>query len=227
MQDWWGNEYGFVDIKHPLRIFIRFGGLLSTDKLTAVICAFIILFMYITSLLFMNRTYRYFMLLPVLFVLIASAFNLYPIEARLILFLYPLFAIVCAQYCWKQRYFFLSLICIISLYTSACCIINPYQFNTSAREIVHQLEEKIEKEDVIILDSDYPRFVYYLKKDNKIVILQESCVPFTEVCNKDIENLPSGAYFLILREDPVDKLTSKVNILDVYRLNSTLVHFKK
>ena len=43
MYNWWQNGYGFADLRHPLRIVLRFGELFSFDKLKALFCGTVML----------------------------------------------------------------------------------------------------------------------------------------------------------------------------------------
>lgn len=230
MYNWWYNGYGFVNICHPLRVVIRFGELFSFDKNSALCIGLIMLIVFILSVLKVtkeNYIRKLFLVSPILVTFLLSAFHLYPIEARLILFLFPLFSMAIAEYGFKYRKGFLSLVCLIAVFSSIYYTFKPYKFYTSAREVIQILESKIQPEETIVFDSAYHRFLYYLKTDNSIIYLKEGCVPYNDACNKRIEELPSGRYYLVLKEDPEDKLTGNIRVLEKNILYSTLIYFEK
>lgn len=127
MYNWWQNGYGFADLRHPLRIVLRFGELFSFDKLKALFCGAVMLVPAFISLI-SNKKQRVFLGLPILLTFAVSALRLYPIEARLILFLLPLFVVIIAEYNWKFKNVCLMSVCIISFITSIFYTINPYNF---------------------------------------------------------------------------------------------------
>ena len=81
MYNWWQNGYGFADLRHPLRIVLRFGELFSFDKLKALFCGAIMLVPAFISLI-SNKKQRLFLGLPILLTFAASTLRLYPIEAN-------------------------------------------------------------------------------------------------------------------------------------------------
>lgn len=226
MYNWWQNGYGFADLRHPLRIVLRFGELFSFDKLKALFCGAIMLVPAFISLI-SNKKQRLFLGLPILLTFAASTLRLYPIEARLILFLLPLFVVIIAEYNWKFKNVCLMSVCIISFITSIFYTINPYKFYTSAREAVQIVENHIKDGEKIVLDSSYHRYYYYLHQKDNVIILKDGCEPYLEVCNNKIEELPAGRYYFILKEDPKNLFTSKVKVLDKYNLHSTVIYFEK
>ncbi len=231
MYNWWQNGYGFVSLVHPLRIAIRFGELFSFNKIIAEMIGIFMLVMTFCSAVFINNESiqkKSFLYLPIILTFIASALKLYPIEARLIMFLFPLFVISISEYNLKFRKCILTLACFISIITSIYYTINPYKFYTSAREIVHYVEMRIEKNEKILLDDAFHRYYYYIKNKSDVVIINEGCgEKYTEICNNKIELLPKGVYYFMLKNNPKLKLTDKVSVIDEYNLYSSVIKFEK
>lgn len=222
MYNWWQNGYGFVDIKHPLRVIIRVGELFSFDKIIAIICGSIILI----SLIRFDKK-KVFLYLPILLTFVASALKLYPIQARLILFLLPCFVGLIAEYDWKFSKVYIILTCAMSFITAVYYTLNPYNYyiSTNSREIVKLVEKHIKNNEKIILDTSYYSYYYYIKDKNNIILLGEDCSIGS--CNDGIENLPSGRYYLITREKPKEKLNKKIKILNEYNLRSSALYIEK
>ena len=231
MYTWWQNGYGFVSLLHPMRVAIRFGEMFSFNKLTAECTGAFMLVVAACSLFPLNKDNRLkklFIYLPIVLTFFASALKLYPIEARLILFLYPLFVVAISSYNLKFRKLVLTVVCLISLATSIYYTINPYRFYTSAREVVHYTESRIKTDEKIVLDTAFHRYLYYIKNKDRIIYLNDGCgEDFTDACNKEIEALPHGIYYLILKNNPEDKLTQSVKILEEYNLYSSVIKFEK
>ena len=221
MYNWWQNGYGFVDIRHPLRVIIRVGELFSFDKTVAILCGSIILI----SLVKFDKK-KVFLYLPIILTFVASAFKLYPIQARLILFLLPCFVGLIAEYDWKFARAYLILVCLMSFITAVYYTINPYSsyISTFSREIVQLVETKIKNNEKIILDSSYYSYYYYIKDKNNVILLNEDCA---ENCNAEIEHLPSGKYYLITRKNPKEKLNKKIKIINKYNLYSNALYIVK
>ena len=228
---WWQNGYGFVSLLHPMRTAIRFGELFSFNKLTAECIGTFILTLAFCSIFPVNKESReekIFIFLPIILTFLASALKLYPIEARLILFLFPLFVIAISEYRLRFRTILLIAACVISLLSSIYYTINPYKFYTSAAEVVHYTESRIKDGEHIILDSAFHRYLYYIKNKDRVIYLKNGCgEDFIDACNSEIENLPPGIYYLILKNNPEEKLTAKINILEEYNLYSSVIKFAK
>ena len=230
MYNWWYNGYGFVNILHPARILIRFGELFAFDKSYAFISGSLMLLVFVIAIILnfrKNITKTVFILAPITLTYTLSAFNLYPIESRLILFLYPLFVIGIADYEWIYNKQILACLCFISIVSSIYYTYKPTRFLTYTREIIQKIEKQIIPEDVIIFDSSYQGFKYYLRCPNKVVYIKENCTPLNENCNQLIESLPPGNYYLVLEKPPEGKLTSEVKIWESYSLISTFIYFNK
>ena len=221
MYNWWQNGYGFVDIRHPLRVIIRVGELFSFDKTIAILCGSII---FISLVKFDKK--KVFLYLPIILTFVASAFKLYPIQARLILFLLPCFVGLIAEYDWKFARAYLILVCLMSFITAVYYTINPYSsyISTFSREIVQLVETKIKNNEKIILDSSYYSYYYYIKDKNNVILLNEDCA---ENCNAEIEHLPFGKYYLITRKNPKEKLNKKIKIINKYNLYSNALYIVK
>ena len=231
MYTWWQNGYGFVSLLHPMRVAIRFGEMFSFNKLTAECIGAFMLVVAVCSLFPVNKDNflkKLFIYLPIFLTFLASALKLYPIEARLILFLYPLFVVAISSYNFKFRKLVLAVVCLISLATSIYYTINPYKFYTSAREVVHYTEGHIKNGEKIVLDTAFHRYLYYIKNRDRVVYLKNGCGDdFTDVCNKEIESLPNGIYYLILKKNPGRRLAANIKILEEYNLYSSVIKFEK
>ena len=231
MYNWWQNGYGFVSLVHPFRVAIRFGELFSFNKFIAEIIGVFILAVAACSVVpikkdnFLRKSFIY---LPIVLTFFASALKLYPIEARLIMFLFPLLVISISEYNLKYRKYILTLVCFISIITSTYYTIKPYKFYTSAREVVSYVENDFTKGDKIILDNAFHRYLYYIKDKKNIVIMNDGCGDFyTQSCNDKIEDLPKGSYYLVLKNNPGKMLTNKITVISEYNLHSTVIKFKK
>ncbi len=228
-----GVGYGFVSLAHPTRIAIRFGGLFSFDKITAECIGFFMLLVAFCSIFPLNKNKlnkKLYLWLPIFMTFLASAIKLYPIEARLILFLYPLFIIAISEYNLRFRSAILTIACAISLITSVYYTINPYKFYTSSAEAAFYAQRNLKPDEFIILGNTLQKYAYYyyIKSKNQVVHLKNGCNEvFLEACNQEIEALPDGIYYLILKNDPEKQLTSKVKVLDKYKRYSTVIKFKK
>ena len=231
MYNWWQNGYGFVSLNHPARIVIRFGELFCFNKFIAEAVGFFVLLTAISAIFplkkddILRKLYIY---LPIFLTFSASALKLYPIEARLILFLFPLFVIALAGYSLKYKKTILTLICLLSFLSSIFYTIRPVRFLTSAREAVIFVQKQIKPNEVIILDNTFVKYLYYINNKNHIIFLKNDCSDvYRENCNKELDTLPKGVYYLILKKDPEEKLSKNINILEKYNAYSTVIKFEK
>ena len=228
---WWSTGYGFFDLRHPMRLFIRFGELFSFDKTSAECLGIFFIFLILFSLIFskkFNLLSKVFLSLPILITIILSGLSLYPIEARLILFLLPSFSIIIAlNDDWKLRDWLISFFCIASFSASIYYSINPYKFYTSSREVVRWLKNHYDGKSEIILDNSWHRYGYYLQDYNNIRLLNSSCSPYGDLCKSELESLNPGTYYMLVQGNPIDKLPKNIEIKDSYSLYSTILYFKK
>lgn len=231
MYHWWSTGYGFFDLRHPMRLFIRFGELFSFDKTSAECLGIFFIFLILFSLIFskkFNLLSKVFLSLPILITIILSGLSLYPIEARLILFLLPSFSIIIAlNDDWKLRDWLISFFCIASFSASIYYSINPYKFYTSSREVVRWLKNHYDGKSEIILDNSWHRYGYYLQDYNNIRLLNSSCYPYGDLCKSELESLKPGTYYILVQGNPIDKLPKNIEIKDSYSLYSTVLYFKK
>lgn len=231
MYHWWSTGYGFFDLRHPMRLFIRFGELFSFDKTSAECFGIFFIFLILFSLIFskkFNLLSKVFLSLPILITIILSGLSLYPIEARLILFLLPSFSIIIAlNDDWKLRDWLISFFCIASFSASIYYSINPYKFYTSSREVVRWLKNHYDGKSEIILDNSWHRYGYYLQDYNNIRLLNSSCSPYGDLCKSELESLNPGTYYMLVQGNPIDKLPKNIEIKDSYSLYSTILYFKK
>lgn len=231
MYHWWSTGYGFFDLRHPMRLFIRFGELFSFDKTSAECLGIFFIFLILFSLIFskkFNLLSKVFLSLPILITIILSGLSLYPIEARLILFLLPSFSIIIAlNDDWKLRDWLISFFCIASFSASIYYSINPYKFYTSSREVVRWLKNHYDGKSEIILDNSWHRYGYYLQDYNNIRLLNSSCSPYGDLCKSELESLNPGTYYMLVQGNPIDKLPKNIEIKDSYSLYSTILYFKK
>ena len=231
MYHWWSTGYGFFDLRHPMRLFIRFGELFSFDKTSAECLGIFFIFLILFSLIFskkFNLLSKVFLSLPILITIILSGLSLYPIEARLIIFLLPSFSIIIAlNDDWKLRDWLISFFCIASFSASIYYSINPYKFYTSSREVVRWLKNHYDGKSEIILDNSWHRYGYYLQDYNNIRLLNSSCSPYGDLCKSELESLNPGTYYMLVQGNPIDKLPKNIEIKDSYSLYSTILYFKK
>ena len=230
MYHWWSTGYGFFDLRHPMRLFIRFGELFSFDKTSAGCFGVFFISLILFSIIFSKKydlLNKVFFALPIFITIILSGFALYPIEARLVLFLLPSFAVVIALYDWKLKDMLIFIFCLTSLFAAIYYSVNPYKFYTSAREVVRWLKNHYDGKSEIILDSAWHRYGYYLNDNKNIKYLKSSCYPYDSSCENELESLTHGTYYMMVQGNPIDKLPRNIEIKDSYSLYSTVFYFKK
>ena len=118
---WNQLEFGYINIFHPARTFIRIGeffifGASTPYKIATIICGILIIYS-ITVFIFSKNSIqkKLFLLTPIILVFTSSVFQKYPIVSRLVLFLYPLISVILADYTYKFRNIYISFICICSI----------------------------------------------------------------------------------------------------------------
>lgn len=227
MHNWWENGYGFLDFHHPTRLAVRLGELFVSNnctKIASVSAGGMVLLALINSIVKKNI----FIFLPIVLTFAASALQFYPLQARLILFLLPLFVIVIAEYDWKFKNVYLISVCIISMAASTFYLINPYKYYTitDAKKAVQMVERDIKSGEKIILDSTFYNYAYYISDYKNAIILSNPCHSQSSVCEEEFALLPDGKYYLLLKDSSVE-LPSSIKVIKEYELHSTLIYFKK
>jgi hypothetical protein len=134
---WAGLDFGYINLCHPTRIFIRFGeffvfGATTPNKLLTIFCGLLIVYL-ISVFAFSKNKYKFFLLTPILLVIIASILHKYPIVVRLILFLWPIISIIIASYKFKFKKIFLSIVSIISILSCLYYVPNSFSLNLENR----------------------------------------------------------------------------------------------
>ena len=140
MQDCWnGLDFGYLSFSHPLRLFIRTGefffwGGTTPYKILTILCGIFIVFLFITYLFSKHdKKLKLYLTTPILLVILASCLHKYPIVARLVLFTYPLLAIILVSYNYKFKKIILTSICFLAI-TSAIYY-TPYSFDKPRNSI--------------------------------------------------------------------------------------------
>ena len=140
MQDCWnGLDFGYLSFSHPLRLFIRTGefffwGGTTPYKILTILCGIFIVFLFITYLFSKHdKKLKLYLTTPILLVILASCLHKYPIVARLVLFTYPLLAIILVSYNYKFKKIILTTICFLAI-TSAIYY-TPYSFDKPRNSI--------------------------------------------------------------------------------------------
>ena len=227
MRVWWENGYGFIDFRHPTRMAIRLGDLFYFNKIQAVLCSGMVLFSILNNYKHFCSKRTLFIYLPIILTFIASALHLYPLQARLILFLLPLFVIVIAEYNWKIRNIYLIIICFMCLERTVHHLMNPFEYYTitDARQAVKIVNSNIKPEEKIVLEkvSSYV-YLYYLNNKKEDVVILQTFSSNTE--KSPFENLPSRRYYIMSKEENID-ISSDIKVLKNYGLHSTLLYVEK
>ena len=232
MVDCWVGSYGFLDIRHPLRLFIRVGELFAYNKAASIIMGITAVASIIIYLLRINLK-KIFLLIPLGLVLIASFLHQYPIGARLILFLMPLFAISIAEYNLKFKKVFILTFCTVTLFLSIFYFIFPH--STSHREASHYLEKIVKPTDTIIIDGDHNTYKYYIQDKiphNNVIQIHYFCNNLEQeaLCTEFLyNNLKPGKYwFIVPTKVPVEIIGDNKTIIQTELLRrSTLIYFEQ
>jgi len=119
---WHSLDFGFFSLIHPQRILIRLGeffvfGASSPYKIVTSIIGFLII-VAIVSFIFsksISSKNKFFILSPIVLVFCASALEIYPIVARLILFIYPLFVVIMVSYSLKYKKIYISIMLLTAI----------------------------------------------------------------------------------------------------------------
>lgn len=143
MKDCWNSlDFGYLDILHPLRLFIRTGefffwGGTTPYKILTIICGVFIVFLFIAFLFSKyDKTMKLYLTAPIVLVMLASSLHKYPIVARLVLFIYPLLSIILVSYNYKFKKMVLTIICLLSIISAF--YYTPYSFNKTRNTIETQ-----------------------------------------------------------------------------------------
>lgn len=227
------GAYGFLAFNHPLRIFIRFGELFSYNKIASIIFGIFILLScvgyFITGRIFLKKL---FLLLPLILTLCVSLLHFYPLDARLVLFLLPVFAVCIAEYYYKLYPAVIIVFCMISFILSLCYF--PAPTATSHREAVNYLTENINSSDRILIDADYNTYKYYML--NNPTEAEPVQIPFIcgkssqqPSCSEFITKLAPGRYYFIAPSKlPEEIIPVSVQIINYTPFNkSTVIYFDK
>ncbi len=226
MDECWSSSYGFLDFHHPLRPAIRVGEFFYFNKLKACIIGFYFLILAITPFFNKNNFFlKMYLAAPILLTATVSLCHHWPIEARLLLFLLPIFCCLISSFEKKIKLVFLIPFCLISFYLSVREIILP-KYDYSARESVEYLKQRITPQDILILDLERRKYEYYLRNNKiKTIYIDKECRKDIGYCNEFIEKLPQGTYYLLTENLDMPKLTKSINIQDIYIKKSNLIKF--
>ena len=232
MNKCWSGAYGFIDFHHPLRILIRLGDLFSYNKTLSIFLGGLLIFA-ITSFLFSkkDRIFKLFLLLPIILVFIASCLHLYPIAARLILFLFPIFVIFLSEQSFQYQKIFVPLFCLTTFILSIFYL--PAPIVTSHRNAIKYLSDITSPSDTILIDLDFNTYKYYTirnKPDGHIVQIPYVCskASWQDSCKSFIKELPSGNYYLTIPAKISPKLVCNAkNTKTVFCKHSTIIYFEK
>ncbi len=217
MEIFWKGGYAFLDIMHPLRILLRFAEYWTYYKVIAFIVGGIVVFSWIVFLTSKkDRLFKLYIFLPVAITIAASMLKLYPVPARLILFLFPLICYMLGSITIRFKPIFLSIICFASLVISIYYVINPWVFNSSSRDIVKYIKKTYSVSEKIIL-ADYPAdYLYYIKIEklsNPVISLQDDCRLNPDACKEEFSKLPSGKYLVVVHPE-AQKILDGYSTLD-------------
>lgn len=211
MDLYWNNYYAFWEFQHPTRIFYRLGDIFTQEKLLSFCIGSGIIFSYFKYCFSKEDILKKILILsPLSMVIIFSYFHLYPMNARLMLFLLPTLVILLA---WSKDNIYQVLKMLI-LIVSLCSIVlySPEANSMSysyARELLESLNNEINLEDSIIIEAPvysnsklmYTEYDYYIKQldlKNKVLKIPLSCRGETLlVCKEKLESLDQGSYYLL------------------------------
>ena len=218
----WEVNFGFLDIHHPLRMLLRYGDMFANAKVVSAISGMVFFAVWIMYCLSKeNDNKKYLFALPLLLTVIASIMHKYAIQARLILFVLPLFAIMLAEIKGRFANVLKTIIAVIMMISLFNYDVEPsgncYSY---AREIVKYLDENIQPDDKILMDTTVNDYNLYLKNrnfENEIVYLPVACFKKDlKECRDFIRELPAGQYYLLSLSYYVKELT---NDFDTKELN--------
>lgn len=228
----WAGSYSYLELQHPLRVLIRLGELFTYYKpasiiLGGMVTAAIIVF-WVTE---KNLLKKVFLFLPILLTAGASVLRIYPVSARLILFLLPIIIIFISVYCCRYSKLIPLIFCVISFIFSFLYL--PAPTATSHREALDYLESNLTPSDKILIDSDFNTYTYYAA--NKVLNADLVQIPYVcsvskwqEPCKEFISNLPPGSYYLILPSAGIDSIIVNGKIIDKGNFSrSTVIKFQK
>ncbi len=209
----WANCYGFIDIRHPLRLLFRYGELIATGKLLSAIAGLGLFVISINFLVQKNKIYeKILLLLPFSLTLIASFMHKYAIQGRLILFLLPMFSIALSMLRGKHAFLqkvFMAFVIVIALLTYNI----PYSYS---RNVAKYLCENIKSEDILLMDQDFLEYDIYLKdklQNERINVPVDNCDKRNiSRCREFISELPSGSYYFLSSSYYVKEITEGLDV---------------
>lgn len=230
MENFWNSGYGFLDIKHPLRILLRFAEYWTYYKPAAFIAGAIVVFSWIIFLISKKDwLFKLYIFTPIAAVITASCLKFYPVPARLILFLFPLIAYMIGDLEIKFKNIILLIICSASFLISIYYVTNPWVFNTSSKDIVKFIEKNYSPSEKIVL-ADYPAdYLYYIKIEklpNPIISLKEDCRLEQAECQKEFAKISSGRYLVVVHPE-AEEILEGYSVLDKFEGYSNCLYISK
>ena len=203
MNNFWSHSYAFMEFRHPMRLFIRFGELFIRLKSFAIFTGLVSFYALINFLNSKqnNIAAKFLFCVTILGVVIASVFHKYPIYARLILFTLPIFIIVISDLKTKLGIVLKSTIILITCFALTNYTISAKELCYSyAREIVPFVVKNAKPTDKIIIDTrpEYDLYLLNTNLQNTIIENDVQCIEkYVTKCEAFIDNLPNGSYYYL------------------------------
>ena len=221
MDEVWITFKAFMDIHHPMRLFIRFGELFMLTKICAVLAGGIG-FYSLVCFLFSKRESgcKILFTIPVILVIFASLMHKYPVYSRLVLFLLPVFAIAVTDIAGKFNNILKSVFIFIVIFSLLNNSIYAKEMAYSyARDVVDYLRTEIKPEDKIIMDNDATEYYFYLEGkgiNNKIYKMPVTCIECNiGLCRDFVKTLPTGNYYLFSSHDNVEEVAKGYKLYEL------------
>ncbi len=237
------NSCAFLSPFHPLRIFMRMGEIFAPDtflysKKLILVLAGVLTIYFVIRYFFSkeNLCNKILFYLPIILVLTASFLHIYPLCARLMLFLLPLIIIYIVSSTIKYDN-------IVKLVLLATIIISATSYNyhikySYARDIVPILQNKLQNADNFIYDYPNNEYRYYAK--NPAMVKSKPQIPAAcatetlDFCREYMNNLPKGEYYFLSHNYYVKQVLddeNKFRIIDDINLGyipkeTKVVHFE-
>lgn len=217
----WSVCYGFMDFRHPLRFFFKFGELFAVEKLFSALTGFVFFAVCIKYCFYKdNCLKKTVLLLPLGLTILASLMHKYAVQGRLILFLLPTFAIIIAlmeDRLTKYLSWIMAVFMALSLF-----IYTPTDISYSySRQIVNFLKENIKDSDIILLDhgKGFNEYDIYLDGvvPNKRVYLDTGICGKKHIdkCRDMLNELSNGNYYFLSSSYFVEEITRDFSVKEL------------
>lgn len=239
MDDFWSRSFAFMDFNHPTRLFVRFGELFIRIKPLAIISGVVAFYSLIRFAINRNNSIvlKILVVVPILMTIAASFIHEYPIYARLILFLLPLFIISISDLQGKLSLALKAIIIAISCFALTNYTIHAKEMSYSyARDIVPYVVRNIKSGDTIITDTkpEYDLYFRDVKLKNTVIEYKAQCIKKNiDICRDYVDSLPSGSYYYLSGsyyvKDFIDNTKYEIKDLNIKhnKKMTKAIYFKK